>query len=385
MKRIIKSYIVLTVLLVVSGCWDSKTIQNMAYVTALGLDYKDGHFNTYIQVLNFSNVAKSEKLEIGKNVPVWIGKGEGTTVIEALSSMYATSQIKVYGGHIKAIVLKEGILKNKFALRQAYDALNRYYEVRYNILLFTTKENFSEILTQKSLLNLAPLDTIMITPEETYTQRSSIQPQYGYKQIAELNEKGRTAILPTLSISKQEWKEDQKEKAMFKIDGAYAVYEHKMKGWFSEDDLKGVRWFNKKTKRVHVKIPDNKKPAGTLVLTKPQHKIQPLIEQDKARFNLYVEADAAVEEMTENVSVKTMEAQAAQVVRTEILSTFRKGLSTQTDLLSLYGEIYRNDPKAWHRLNDGEHLLLKEDTINMIDVKVKILHTGKYKGRVLPE
>lgn len=385
MKVIVKLYIVLAMLLVESGCWDSKTIQTMAYVTALGIDYKDGHFITYIQVLNFSNVAKSEKLEIGKNVPIWIGKGEGMTVIEALSSIYATSQLRVYWGHIKAIVLKEGILKNKFALRQAYDAINRYHEVRYNILLFTTKESFSEILTQKSLFNFSPLDTIMDTPEETYAQRSFIQPQYGYKQIAELNEKGRTVILPTLSITKEEWQEDQKEKAMFKINGAFAMHEHQLTGWFSEDDLKGVRWFNKKSKRVFVNIPDNKNPSGTLVLSKPHHRIQMLIDQDEVRFNIYIEARAVVEEMTENVSIKKMEEQAAQVVRDEILTTYRKGLSTQSDLLNLFGEVYRNNPQEWHRLNDGGHLVLKEDTLKKIDIKVKLMQTGKYKGRVLHE
>ncbi|MDQ8733557.1 Ger(x)C family spore germination C-terminal domain-containing protein [Paenibacillus sp. LHD-38] len=242
-------------------------------------------------------MARSEKFDIGKNVPIWIGRGEGKTANEALSSLYATSQIKLYWGHIKAIVCSEAILKDKNALRQAYDAINRYHEVRYNILLFGTKESFSEILSQKSLLYLSPLDTIMDTPEETYEQRSSIKPQYGYKNIAELNEKGRMIILPTLSIKKQVWQENKKEKTMFKIDGAFAMHEHQLVGWFSEDDLKGVRWFIKKSKRVFVNIPDNEKPAGALVLTKPRHRIQPLIEQDKARFNLYIEVRAAVEEM----------------------------------------------------------------------------------------
>ncbi|MBD2868232.1 Ger(x)C family spore germination protein [Paenibacillus arenilitoris] len=385
MKAILKLAIVLAVLLAASGCWDSKTIQNLAYVTALGLDYKDGRFMAYVQVLNFLNVARSDKFEIGKNVPAWIGKGEGKTANEALSSLYATSQIKLYWGHIKAIVCSEALLKNKKALRQAYDAINRYHEVRYNILLFGTKEDFSEILSQKSLLYLSPLDTIMDTPEETYEQRSSIEPQYGYKNIAELNEKGRTIILPTISITKQAWQEDKKEKAMFQIDGAFAMHEHRLTGWFSEDDLKGVRWFNKRSRRVFVNIPDNENPAGALVLSKPRHRIQPLIEQDKVRFNVSIKVRAAVEEMTENVSIKEMEEQAAQAVRAEIESSYRKGLATQTDLLNLFGEIYRNDPEAWHRLNEGNRLVLKEDTLNKIEVKVKINQTGKYKGRTLPE
>ncbi|MZQ86244.1 Ger(x)C family spore germination protein [Paenibacillus sp. 5J-6] len=385
MKVIIKLNIILAVTFMVSGCWDSKTIQNMAYVTALGLDYKDEHYITYVQILNFSNIARSDQISIGKNLPIWIGKGEGKTVAEALSSIYATSQLRIYWGHIKAIICTEDLLKSKAALRQVYDAINRYPEVRYNILLYGTKESFTDIFTQKSLLNLSPLDTIMDTPEESFKQRSSIQPQYGYKNIAELNEKGRTVILPTISITKQEWQEDQMKKAMFRIDGAYAMHYHQLAGWFSEDDLKGVRWFNKKTNRIFINIPDNKKPSGSLVLTKPHHKILPLIKHDEARFDLYVEARATVTEMTENASKKMMEDQAEQVVRDEIISTYRKGLSKQADLLNLFKEVYRNDPKAWHRLNDGGHLVLKEDTLNNIEVRVQLIQSGKYKGRVLPD
>jgi Ger(x)C family germination protein len=357
----------------------------MAYVTAICLDYKDGHFIVYTQVLNFSNVAKSDKFEIGKNVPVWIGKGEGVTAVEALSSIYATSQLRMYWGHVKVIVCSESILKDKKSIQQAYDAINRYREVRYNILLYGTKESFSEILAQKSLFNSSPLDTIMDTPEDVYVQRSNIEPQYAYKIIAELNEEGRTVLLPSLSITRQQWQEDQKKKAMFKVDGAYTFQDHEFTGWFSEDDLKGVRWFHKNTKRVLANIPDNKKPTGAIILIKPKHSIQPLIEKDEARFNIYIETNGYVEEMTENVSVKTMEEQAANVIRTEILTAYKKGLSTQTDLLNLFGEVYRKDPQAWYRFKEENHLVLKEDTLNKIDVKVTLMHTGKYKGRVLPE
>jgi spore germination protein KC len=383
-KAIIKLCLVLILLVGETGCWDSKVIQSMAYVTAIGIDYKEGRFITYVQVLNFMNVAKTETVEVGKNVPVWIGKGEGATFIEALSSIYASSQLRMYWGHVKAIVFSEAIINNKEAILQAYDAINRYREIRYNILLYGTKENFSDILTQKSIFNLSPLDTIMDTPEDSYAQISAIQPQYGYKIIAELNERGRTVFLPSLAITKQVWQEDHKNKTMFIVNGAYIIKEQQLAAWLSVDDLKGERWFHKKTRRIIVTIPHNKNPKATLVLIKPLHKIEPLIEQDEVRFNLYIEAHAHVEEMTENMSIQTMKEQAVKAVQDEILASYQKGLSTQTDLLNLFGEVYRNYPQAWRRLNDEGKLVLKEDTLNKIDVKVEIMHTGKYKGRVLP-
>lgn len=141
-------------LLLSPGCSDSKPIQNMAYVTAIGLDYKDGHFITYAQVLNFLNVAKSESNEIGKNIPVWIGRGTGKTVTESLSSLSETSQIRMFWGHVKVVVVDEELLKSQAIVRQSYEAINRYREVRYNILLYSTKTPMVDIFKQKSIFNL---------------------------------------------------------------------------------------------------------------------------------------------------------------------------------------------------------------------------------------
>ncbi|KQO00626.1 Ger(x)C family spore germination protein [Paenibacillus sp. Leaf72] len=148
MKVWIKWSLIASLLLLSPGCFDSKPIQNMAYVTAIGLDYKDGVFISYAQVLNFLNVAKSDKNEIGKNIPVWIGRGTGKTVTESLSSLSETSQIRLFWGHVKAVVVDEELLKSQAIVRQSYEAINRYREVRYNILLYSTKTPIVDILSK---------------------------------------------------------------------------------------------------------------------------------------------------------------------------------------------------------------------------------------------
>ncbi len=98
MRNAKKIALSLLILMLVSGCWNSKDIQNMAYVTALGVDYENGRFKSYAQMLNFTNIAKSDTGEVGKPVPIWVGVGEGKTLTESLTTMYATSQIRVFGG-----------------------------------------------------------------------------------------------------------------------------------------------------------------------------------------------------------------------------------------------------------------------------------------------
>lgn len=341
----IKWVLILALLLLESGCWDSKPIQNMVYVTAIGLDYEGGNYIVHVQTLNFSNVAKSENFQIGKNVPVWIGRGQGKTVSEALSSIYATSQVRVYWGHVRAIICSDGILNATESVRQAYDAINRYREIRYNILVYGTKEPMLKIFTQKSIFNFSPLESIMDTPEDSYSQRSFIPPQYGYRLIAEVSEPGRTAMLPSLSTVDDSWTEDKNKKSMFKVDGAYMINNQETKGWYSENDLKGARWLYNKMKRAVVNIPDKGDPIAALVLKLPKHRIETYLENGELRFNIAVEVQAYVDEIVQDASKKKMEQEAEAVVRQEIKATYLKGISTQTDILNLLGELYQKNIK----------------------------------------
>lgn len=368
-------------LLLMTGCWNSKDPQNMAYVTAIGLDYEDGKYITYAQILNFSNVAKSEKAELGKNVPVWIGKGEGITVTESFNNIYSTSQLRVFWGHVKSVVCSERFLKKGARIKEAYDMANRYREIRYNVLFYGTKEPIRDIFSQKSLLNLSPLDTILDTPSQAYSQRSFILPMYGYKVLAQFNEAAESAMMPSISIDKTSWTEDQKSRPMFKIDGVYYFHQKTMAAWLSETDLKGYRFLQKKLQRTPINVPDNNNPDAALVLIKPKQRIEPVIRDGKVYYNISLVIQAYLDELVRDMSKKELEKKAAQVIRDQIRTTYNKGLRQKVDVLRLGEHLYRKDPKSWHEQYGGE-FALDEHSLDKIDVTVKLLHTGKYKGRV---
>lgn len=375
------SFVLLT-LLPLPGCYDnSKSIQNLAYVTAIGLDYVDGQYLSYVQILNFVDVAKTEQLDIGKNVPVWIGKGVGRTVNDSLTSLYPTSQLRLYWGHVKSIVCSERLLKDSDVLHEAYEALNRYHEVRYNVIVYSTKVPIPRIFSQKGLLNMSALDTLLDRPEESHLQLSRLKPQFGFKLIAELNEQGRTAFLPSLSIQQDTWMEDMTPKAMFKIDGAALFSGQKWQGWYSIEQLKGVRWVKHNTKRVIINVPDDSRPHATLVLTKPSYKIQPVLENGEARFDIRVKAQGYIDQLITNSTRRELELEAAVAVEGQIRSTFMQGLPQQTDTLNLLYSLYKTNFRQWKALRDSGRLMLNERSIRQVSVDVKLIHSGKYKGR----
>ncbi|WP_442857371.1 Ger(x)C family spore germination protein, partial [Bacillus sp. FJAT-42315] len=79
-------------LLPLAGCWDANEPERMVYIQGLGVDYKDGEFVVYLQMLNPGLIAKSEATSGVQQSTVVVGRGSGKTVNEAAFDVYRSSQ-----------------------------------------------------------------------------------------------------------------------------------------------------------------------------------------------------------------------------------------------------------------------------------------------------
>ncbi|MEC0248468.1 Ger(x)C family spore germination protein [Paenibacillus chitinolyticus] len=368
----------LAILLLLTGCWNSKDIQTMAYASALGIDYANGKYITYVQVLNFSNIAKSENNQIGTRIPIWVGRGEGKTLSESLTSIYSTSQLRLFWGHIKAVVVSEALMRK--GLPDVYDMLNRYREIRYNILFYGTNKPLDKLLSQTSLLNFSPVESLLTRPEQYYSQKSLILPVYGYKFIADLNDSGNSTMLPSLTANSVVWEEDKSKVSLYEINGAYFFNDYKYTAWLSQEDLKGARWLQTKLERTPLDAPKDH-PMAALILENPKYTVRARLINDQVRFSILLEIDAFIDEIREQVTEPEIEAAAQKEIKKEILASFHKGVDKRVDVLKLSETLYRKYPDVWKTHFKGKEFPLDPDSIEKVDVKVDITHAGKYKEK----
>lgn len=359
------------------GCANSRDIQNLAYVTALGIDYEEGKYKTYVQVLNFSNIARSENTQLGTEVPIWIGKGQGDTLAIALGDTNVTSQFPLFWGHLKAIVLSENVMKRDG--RETYSTLNRHYEVRYNVLVYGTREKLTDILTQKSLFNLSPLDTIMYTSMQVRSQSPYILSAYGNRLIANMNEPGNSFYMPSIAINRRSWLEDEKKKGMFEMDGAYFFNQGRLVDRMSVEELKGIRWATKKIVRTSLQIPLDKDKKAVITVAHPKLKVRPKVTSSgDVTFDLFVTANGTVRQSF-NAPIKELEQKGEQAIEDEIRNTYRIALSKKCDPFQLEETLYRQNPRLFHKLSQGGYFFLNEHSLGKLHITVNVTSTGKYK------
>ncbi|MED4079074.1 Ger(x)C family spore germination protein, partial [Lysinibacillus fusiformis] len=150
-----KNLIVLSLIfliLILSGCWSKRELNDLALVAALGIDFIDGEYAISVQVIDPSQV--SLKQSANGQAPVVTYHAEGKTVFEAVRKILALSPRKLYFAHLQLVVVGEELADN--GIRDSVDFLARDQEIRNDFTIIVSQQ-----ATAKDVLNvLTPIEKI---------------------------------------------------------------------------------------------------------------------------------------------------------------------------------------------------------------------------------
>lgn len=367
--------------ILLTGCWDLKDLQEINYLTAIGFDKEDGDFVVYGQMLDFTTVAKTESGKSG-TTSVWVGRGRGKTLILAIDDLYRTSQLRIFYGHVNAIVIGEKLLKDKTEMDQIEQFVSRFYELRFTPWLFGTSEAIDEVFSATSIFDLSPEVSILHQPLETYKQRSVFHPLSVRRYALETNEPSRTALLPSIAFSRGNWSKSNKPQRMLAINGAYAVEGDELLGWFPAERMLGLAWVEPKAYRGPLLLYSGKELQAGLSLEKPKVTIHPRVRGDKAEYAIKVALSGTLNMSLIPMTESDLERLAANQVREQIRELYNEGLKLDADVLNLATSLYRKNNREWKKLRIGGGLKLTPESLAAIDVSVKIKRTGNMKSKV---
>ncbi|WP_161601665.1 Ger(x)C family spore germination protein [Paenibacillus luteus] len=362
-----------------SGCWSATEIQNVSYVKALGIDYKDNQFQVYVQLLDFSNIAKSDAGgKANEQAVVWIGMGKGETLVSAITDLFKTAQFRLSWGHVSSIILSEQAIKAKG--ESLVEMINRYPEIRYNAWVYGTKAPMDKLLSTTPFFKLSPLVSIMHAPQRNYDQNSMYPPVLFFKYIAQFNEPSSSAYLPSLAINLTQWEESNVKKPMLMINGAFFEYGEHTKGFIPRAKLEGYHWLITNMKSSPLQLKKEGKVYGQLVIGRPRIKITPVIHGSNVRFRIKGSYTAGMYEYLIPMPYPEMAELAEEAIKKQIMLTYEEGLKIGVDPFELGHKLRLKHPQLWKQLsNNGSQLVIDNKSIESLDIKVNISFNGKYK------
>lgn len=371
-ENIWKLMLALVVLLSTTGCWDEVDLQDISYVSAMGLDYVDNQFVAYAQIISFDSVAKKESMPSNKE-PIWTGHAEGSSTLDAIFNLTRSSQYVISLDHLKSIVIHERAFPY---MKQMIDGINRLRATRFTSLIFGTKSSIEELFETDTFYNSTPLTSTLYSPRISYEQISFVQPLTMQKFIRSALEPGMTTILPAMERVTGQWNNDGKPMRLNVISGLFTFKGDKFGGYFPKNKMAGIIWDDPKFSQATVNIVDNGEQAATIMVDHSHTEIKASWQAGKPRFRLKASLTGHLIEVAEKLDREQMTALMEKTVAQQIKDTYLAGVAQGVDLYQLEHNLYRYHNKEWKKLKEQGNWKPKADDL-AIEVNCLITHPGE--------
>ena len=363
--------------LLLTGCWDKNEPERLVYAIGMGLDYNEGQYEIFIQLLNFSTLAKTEGGGSQNPDQVEAGHAKGKTIDEAIFNLYNSSDRLIFWGDLSYVVYTEKVLKKK-GIQELTDFLNRYRETRYQMYYFATKDSVGDIMKATPMMNRSVAYSKLSDPRNSYKQNSFIRPISMRKVIIELDEPPHQTALPVVKSEDNRWNSTELgPRTSLTIDGVSVIDRSKSKGIIGGNDITGFRWMTDGMNRQSLPIYKDGKFVASMLIYDVKVKAEPVEIGEKLRFNIKIKMKSASELFTENVTVDFLKQEIQKEIKKQIKNTFHKSLELDADLYRLSASVYRGNKELWKKYSQNGRITLDEGSIQSITIENMVTDVGK--------
>jgi spore germination protein KC len=383
MKRVLCVLLTFAVLLTITGCWDSKELDTLYFVTGVGLDSSDtdGTIDVNMQIARVTQgSASGSGMQQGSSGGGGGGESSfillgasGKSVLEALSTLRHESSRTLFLHHNQMIVIGRDLAQK--GVQNHLDLFLRDEETRMEALVLVADGKAKDILSAK--LNQDKLSGIavakMLTQYKTISSHLSVN-MLGF--ISKLLQKTVAPIAPIVEIKKQGDTENLEisKMAVFKGD--------RMVGELNWDEITGYLWALGEINEGILELSLDKGTAA-LNIIKANSTATPVLQSD-GRYGIImkIETNLDIEELNGFGQMKLKEIydlliqESTKRIEQRVYTTFQKAQQLNSDIYEYSDAFHIKYPKLWKELEKQWETIFPSLQL-VLTVNVKLSGTGK--------
>ncbi len=392
MKREVRvlslAIIILLLSIFLTGCWDSKEVEDIAVVTATGFDKitVDGVDKWQVSAC-IMHRSKGEQGDLSATKDATseiIIKGTGFTVEDAFMDFVGRIPLSAFYGHDNILIF--GGRATEENIKELTEQCLRYPETRPQAYILVTKGEAFNVLQAESLVNSTISQEIKRLIEDK-AKRSGIA--YGvpfYEFTDWLLSSDRDVVLPQIKLFYPEKGEKTVRKSIT-VEGLGVFRGKKLAGWLDEDESKGYMFITQNISRAQIAIPVSKDgKMFTYWLTNSKSKIEVRMTGDKPSFLIKIETQGGVYENTgfelTPERIKVLEEAIGGKIQELTLQTITIAKEYDTDFLGLMEKMHRYYPSAWEKVAPNWRESFSKADVD-VEVDAKIVSVGKLAKNLL--
>jgi spore germination protein KC len=346
-------------LILLSGCWDRKEVNDLALIVGLGIDQtKDGKIMLTAELIVPKAVGGGGQMIGGGDggggggAETIVRSGTGTTVADAISNLQEKLPRRIFWGHTEVIVFGEKAAKA--GIRQHLDFLGRNPEARLRANVFVSKG------TAKSVLELSPL----IEQSSAEVLRELSESQLLLRVTAKdalqmLSGDAGAAALPMVKILPPEKGKQELQTIAF-IQRTAIFKKDKMVGDINDKLTRGVLWLRNEVKQADVTVtPKGEKGKITSTLIRAHTELIPKYE--KGKWKMIVKATAEDDIILNGTKWNLMNPKYTKMIEKELAKETDKRIrdtlkkvqkEMKADIFGFAEVFHRKYPREWNRVKD---------------------------------
>jgi spore germination protein KC len=388
--NLLKLFLVILTLFVISGCWSRIELESLAIVAGIGIDLAEepGKVLLTAQIILPKKVAAPDTGGVGgggeiggKGQTVLISKGIGETVYDAINNFAADIPRRLFWSHTQVIVIGKEAAEQ--GVRPWLDFFIRDPEPREAVWILVADGKAGDILKSKSEIEDIPAMAIAHLIEARISNSQTSGATLG-DFTTRLTSKTTAPVATYIKLS------DEKEPKV-QLSGTAVFKKDKLVGVLDKAQTRGYLWVKGKVRGgiVLVKFPkDNSKT--TLEVIRSKSTVTPKILGGEISLKIEIDEEANLESQSslENLETATglalLEKQQDSAIRNEILAALEKARQLNTDFFGFGDIVHHKFPREWKKLElrwDQIFPLIKVT----IQVKTKIRQVGLVTKPMAPE
>lgn len=365
--------IIIFILLITTGCWNYRELNESAIATGMAIDYSKGEYEVSLLIAN----AKSKEETKSE---ITIVSGKGNSIYEAIKNISLSSPKDIYISHLSVVIISSDIAKN--GLNKVFDYLLREPQSHQNFDILIAKEDSAkDILSVINPLADYPSQNITSTIKITEQLQARITNSNFIKFVSKILEKGINPVSNSIILigkdgTKKEQQENSITNAYTKLDTLGIFKNDKLLSWADEDESIGINMLLGDINQLYLSIPCSK--DNNIVISISNYKIKNNISKHK--IDVDINMDGTLNEVSCNINLENkkniskIKKDAISQLKTYTYKAIRKARIYETDIFGYGNLIYKKYPRYFNNINNWDNEF-KKLNIN-INIKLNLKNRG---------
>ena len=386
MKKFVMILIAISLLIPITGCWNSRELDKLGFVQAIGIDRtEDKQIQVSFQILKPRQMKSSTGGGGGEEKAVWIATSEGETVSDAVRNVTAMTERRLNFSQITVVILGEDVAKE--GIIPFLDGLNRNAEPRLTSYCFVARGKALDILKAENEQQSIPAVAMEgLARANAFTSKRPTQTRL-IDVIKTLY--SDTSDLLLAGISSFQSEESGKKKDLLKSAETAIFKKDKLIGWFNGEETRGVLWVLGEVKSgiIVLESPSAESAKLSILIVRASSKIIPEMIDDKLTLTVDIKVQGSVGEemdgmdLTKSDSIKELNKKVEVSVREEVNSALSKAQKWGVDIFRFGEETHKKLPKEWPVIT-GNWTKEFQNLEVIVNVEAEVLGVGRVSNAI---